>query len=158
MNLRSLPLSLFVFAAGCVVWIREPEAYRDEIVELVEVRDEAIAGCYDAVLAQAQHEAEKIERADQGPYADIGPAVKARTGDLHGTVGVRFVAARRTGAITASLVPEATTAPQGVADCVVEHVGGLQLEPADERDGRVTLLFRLESGSRQARAPAQPPS
>ena len=148
----SLPACAGMLALGCVVWIREPVAYREEIVELVEVRDEAIASCYQDVLERRQRAAEKFERAVQGPYADIGSAVAARVADLHGDVGVQFVAARRTGVITAALVPDATTAPPEVAACVVEQVQGLHLEPADERDGRVTLLFRLKSGKRRASA------
>ena len=133
-----------LFAVGCVVWIREPTAYREELVELVEPREDRIQTCYEDVLAREQARIETEERAAQGPYADIGPAVTEKMKRMAGDVIVDVVVAPKTGDIDVTLDEEATTAPSAVAGCVLGGLDGLTLAPADEREGRVALSFALK--------------
>jgi hypothetical protein len=109
--------------------------------------EEPATACYEALLEVAQQRIEREERAAQGPYADIGPAVTSRVGALAGAVVLDVTVAPRTGILAAGAVDaKRTTAPKEVADCVAGAVRGLRLEPADRREGRVRLRVDLRVG------------
>jgi hypothetical protein len=142
-----------LLALGCVVWIREPAAYREELIELVDTREKPVHACYESLLERRQAQIEAEEREAQGPYADIGPAVSSRLGALQGDVVVDFTVKPDSGAIVTALVPAKTTAPDDVVQCVLGSIQGMTLEPPDKREGRVALTFALQTGKH--RSPAQ---
>jgi len=147
----AVPLVLLL-TTGCVVWMREPDAYRAEIVERVETRDETVQACYDALLVRRQSEIEAEERASQGPYADIGPVVSARVNELQGNVVATVTVGADTGKMTMAVDAAGTSAPPEVAQCVLDSMDALSIAPPDKREGTVTLAFVLQVGQR----PAQP--
>ena len=149
-------LSTLLLGAGCVVWVRDPGAYREELIELVEVKDEPIKACYEAALQRHQLAFEAEEREAQGPYADIGPAVKTRTAELKGDVVVSFTVAAKTGKITAAVDEKATTAPADLARCVSDALQDLKLDPPDENKGTLVLTFSLKPGKHKKARPDAP--
>ena len=112
--------------AACSGSARSAEAYRDDTAALLETTNEAVRGCYDTVL-------------------------KTHAG-AQGTVAVRFVVGQKTGRIQNVRVdPSGTTAPKPVRDCVIAHIDGLELMPADANDGEASFTWVFKA------PPAPPP-
>lgn len=128
-SLTKLGLVAFTFGAvGCSFHARSPEQYREATRELIEGNRPAIETCYTEALKSKQ--------------------------DLSGRVAIKFSVQPETGTISNTQVdPAQTTAPEGLAQCVVQAVEGLQLTPADEREGQATFYFDFQS-QQPAAAPA----
>jgi hypothetical protein len=130
--------------------MREPEAFRDESIEMIQATEPALERCYGELLEREQAAAETAERAAQGPYADIGPAVTQRVAALQGEVVVAFRIEKKTGRILDPRpVFAATTAPEPVVACVLASLGDLRLEPPDEREAELELAWKLGIGKRR---------
>jgi hypothetical protein len=141
-------------ALGCVLLIREPEAYQEDVVELVSAGDDAIQACYDQVLQARQSTIEVTEREAQGPYADIGPAIESQLAAEQGLVVVRFEVEAKTGKLHDPRVDAAqTTASAPAVDCVLASLEGLVLEDPDHKAADVTLAWQLKVGKARKAAP-----
>ncbi len=109
-------VALVLGTVGCSYYARSPEKYREATRELIESNRPAIEACYTNALKNQQ--------------------------DLTGRVAIMFSVQPETGVITNTRVDEAqTTAPEPLAQCVVQAVEGLTLAPADEREGQATFYF-----------------
>ncbi len=114
-------LTLFAAAllAACAGTKRTPETYRADTQKVLETRNAQIKSCYDGLLAN-------------------DPAAA-------GTVTVKFVVEKKTGAFTkATLDPNATTAKEPLTLCVIEAMSGLKLEPPDANEGQATFSYELK--------------
>jgi hypothetical protein len=117
--------------SGCVLWMRDPEFYGQEVSELLESHGEPIAACYDRYLGE--HDA------------------KAR-----GTVVVSFQVEKGTGVLTNIAVDQTqSTAPEGLAACVTDELAQTRLEPVDARTANGTFTWEFVRGS-QKRPPVDP--
>ena len=102
--------------AGCSFMMRSPAQYRDDTRAVIDTNRPAIEACYTEALKNKQ--------------------------DLTGRVSVMFSVQPETGIITNTRVDEAqTTAPEQLAQCVVQAVEGLTLAPPDEKEGQATFYF-----------------
>jgi hypothetical protein len=108
-----------VVAAGCAGTQRSPQAYRADTQKALESRNSQIKSCYDKVLAR-----------------DAAAA---------GTITLRFVVEKDTGAFAKATVDPATTsAKEPLVVCVLEAVNGLKLQPPDDNEGRATFSYELQ--------------
>ncbi len=116
---------MLVGSLGCSFYARDPDAYRDVTRELVQTRDADIKECYDAELTTNE--------------------------TVSGTVVVNFTVEKKTGKIINPQVDAAkTTAPAELSQCIVNAIDGLQLDPADQRDGIATFSWEFKVGSPKA--------
>ncbi|HWO19801.1 MAG TPA: hypothetical protein VNO30_13540 [Kofleriaceae bacterium] len=107
-------------AAGCAGTQRSPQAYRADTERVLETRTAEIRRCYDRVLA-----------------SEAG-------GTAGGTVTVRFVVEKKTGAFMQPTVdPGASNASEPLVLCVLEALRGLKLEPPDRNEGQATFRYDL---------------
>ena len=123
-----LVIALPIVLAACTVWIRHPEYYASQVVELVDAQGEAITTCYDKVL-EAQPEAQ-------------------------GQVVVSFAVVKKTGKFERIEVEADTTAPPALTKCVLDSLGTMSLEPPDRADGLLTLVWRFKLGKPRAEVTA----
>jgi hypothetical protein len=127
-------LALAAGAVGCSFAMRDANTYRDDTHTLLQSKQGQITQCYDQVL-------------QTNPGAG-------------GTVTVRFVVQEDTGQIVEpAVVPEQSTAPPELGQCVVTAIDGLVLAPADENPGHAMFSYEFNPGAApSAPAPAaQPP-
>lgn len=105
--------------AACGGTSRGLEAYRADTQKLLETRNLALKSCYDDAL-----------RSDA---------------KLTGTVTIKFVVEKQTGAIRSASVDGAqTSAPSILGECVLQAVSGLKLEPADRNEGQATFVYEFK--------------
>jgi hypothetical protein len=123
---RTLQLSLLaaglaaLSACSMSYHARNAEDYRQATRALLESRQSDFKQCYEGVLAT--------------------------TPDASGSVAVQFVLEEKTGKIlTPSSLPE-STAPEPLRQCVVNALGGLALDPPDQRKGIATMTFDFGRG------------
>lgn len=117
--------------SGCVLWMRDPEFYEQQVAELLESHAERIEACYDRYLSE-------------------------RDAEARGTVVVAFEVEKGTGRLTNIEVDaEQSTAPEGLAACVTEQLADSKLEPVDAKTARATFAWEFVRGS-QKRPPADP--
>jgi hypothetical protein len=101
---------------GCSFAVRSPAKYREDTRAVIESNRPAIEACYTEALKDEQ--------------------------GLTGRVSIMFSVQPETGIITNTRVDEAqTTAPEQLAQCVVQAVDGLKLAPPDEKEGQATFFF-----------------
>ena len=106
--------------AGCTFMARGPEQYESDTRKVLEERNPQIKACYDALLDRE---------------AGIG-----------GNVVVRFTVEKKTGVFKEiRLDNEATTAPESIAQCVLQALQGLTLTPVDQRDGLATFTWTFQA-------------
>ncbi len=118
-------ISLITFAGGCTFIARGEDQYRSDTRAVLETKNSEIKSCYDAALAQ-------------------NPAQS-------GTVTVNFTVEKKTGKLTnITTVPEETTAPETLQNCVVNAIDGLVLTPEDRRDGIATFTWVFRGGEASA--------
>ena len=104
--------------AACAGTKRSPQAYRADTQQVLATRNDQIKRCYDKVLA-----------------ADAAAT---------GTVTVRFVVEKKTGAFTkATIDPSASSAKEPLVMCVLEAVNGLALRPPDANEGQASFTYEL---------------
>ena len=107
-------------ATACAATKRSPQAYRADTQQVLESRNAQIKACYDKQLA-----------------SEGGAAAG-------GTITVRFVVEKKTGAFTKATVdPSASSAPEPLVVCVLEALNGLKLEPPDASEGQATFRYEL---------------
>ena len=111
---------MLMLSAGCSFYARDADAYRQVTRELVDTRGGDVKECYDVALQTDK--------------------------TVSGTVILNFAVEKKTGKILNPVVDPATTAPPELAACVVSAVDGLQLDPADAREGQATFTWRFEVG------------
>jgi hypothetical protein len=115
--LAALSLPMLI---GCAGTKRSPQAYRAATQQVLETRNAQVKSCYDKLLARE---------------AGAGAS---------GTVTVRFVVEKKTGAFTKATVdPGATNAREPVVLCVLEALAGLRLDPPDANEGHATFRYEL---------------
>jgi hypothetical protein len=101
---------------GCQFNARSAEDYATETKALLKSKKGEIKSCYDEVLKSDKKAA--------------------------GVVAVNFTVQKKTGEITDVQVDnDATTAPAPLADCVVNAMAGLALDPPDARTGKASFTY-----------------
>lgn len=111
-------VALATGATACSFAVRDASTYAADTATVLAARDAPIKACYDEVL-----------RTD---------------GQAAGTVAVRFTVEKKTGTfLEAALVPERTTAPAPLAQCVLNQLGGLVLQPPDQNQGDATFVWEF---------------
>lgn len=108
----------FVLLAACGGKARSVDVYRADTRMLLDNRGSQIQGCYDQLLASDP--------------------------SLAGTVKVRFVVARKTGAVENATIDPASTAPAPLGNCVLQALAGLRLDPADRNEGRAAFEYSFQ--------------
>ncbi|HVH97675.1 MAG TPA: hypothetical protein VM869_03155 [Enhygromyxa sp.] len=117
--------------SGCVMWMREPEFYGEELTELLEAHAEPIEACYDRYLSEQDATAK-------------------------GTVAVNFQVEKRTGVITdVEVDAQHSTAPEALASCVTDELAQTKLEPVDAKTAQASFTWEFVRGS-QKRPPVDP--
>ena len=114
------PLTLLAVALGaaCAGTKRSPQAYRVDTQKALETRSGQIKSCYDELLRK-------------------DPAAA-------GTVTVRFVVEKQTGAFAKAAVdPSKSTAKEPLIACVLDAIHGLELDPPDANEGQATFSYEL---------------
>lgn len=105
-------------AACAAPMARGAEVYRNETQKVLETRSAQLKSCYDGAL-----------KAD---------------GAAAGTVTVRFVVEKRTGAFgQAAIVPAKSSAPEAVVRCLLGVIDGLKLAPPDANEGQATFIYEF---------------
>jgi len=107
--------------ASCTFYARNTETYLSDTRTMVETRNGAIKECYDGALESDE--------------------------EVSGKVVVNFTVAKKTGEITNAAVDPSSTAPASLSDCVVAGLGGLSLDPEDQRDGNAKMTWSFEVGA-----------
>ena len=125
-------LTLLTLAAAmvpaCAVTKRSSQTYRADTQKVLESRNAEIRRCYDEALK-------------------TDPAAG-------GTVTVRFVVEKKTGAFAkATIDPSRTTAKEPLTGCVLDAVSGLKLDPPDTNKGQATFSYELSPSAPPAPAP-----
>jgi hypothetical protein len=120
---RTIKLALvapLLMSVGCTFYARDSDAYRQVTRELVDTRGQAVKDCYDVAL-----------QTDEA---------------VGGVVVVNFVVEKKTGRIMNPMIDTGrTTAPEPLGRCVVDAIDGLQLDPADAREGQATFTWNFEA-------------
>ena len=155
-------LGLVLQGSACVLLIREPEFYQEDVVELVESNEQkdALTACYETYLDARSVAVQAEQREENGLYTDIAPAVgKTLEAEDAGLVVLSFKVAAKTGKLEKPEVDTTrTTAPTEVADCVVSAIEGLELEEPDQYDGEITLAWKFSVGKPRKASPPAPAS
>lgn len=107
-------------ASGCQFHARDADGYRQATREMLETRNPNIKSCYDAALEGDS----KV-----GGLVVVKFKVEAETGKL----------------VDAKVVPEQTTAPAALGECVVKAIADLVLDPPDAREGDATFQWSFEA-------------
>jgi hypothetical protein len=124
-------LSLFAAASvlGCSYNARAPEQYRADTAALLETQNAAVKQCYDNIL-----------RVDPG---------------VSGRVAIKFTVKEETGEITSPAIDSsATTAPEPLAQCVLQAVSNLKLVPPDENEGHARFIYEFRVNQATTVTPA----
>ena len=127
---KSTMLSLLFVAVsavvpGCTCVARDAETYKNDTRSLLETRNKAIKDCYDVALTTDPK--------------------------LSGEVVVNFTVEKKTGKIMNPAIDTAkTTAPPEIGKCIVDAIDGLQLDPADQREGQASFSWKFEVGKPKA--------
>jgi hypothetical protein len=108
-----------IFAAACGGTSRRLEAYRTDTQRLLETRNVALKSCYDNALRS--------------------------NAKLTGTVTIRFLVEKGTGAVKGASVDGAGSPPPNLlGDCVLQAIDGLKLEPPDRNEGQATFIYEFK--------------
>jgi hypothetical protein len=106
--------------SGCSFFARDSDAYRTAVRSMLDTKSPDIEGCY-----KRAHEA---------------------NAEVKGTVVVHFFVEPKTGDITSpEVVKEQTTADEALQRCVLDSLGGLKLDPADQRKGDATFIWNFNA-------------
>jgi hypothetical protein len=117
--------------SGCVLWMRDPEFYAEELTELLEANTEPIEACYDGYLS-------------------------AQDAEAKGALVVEFEIEKGTGALQhIEVVAKRSTVPESLAACVTDELAKLRLEPVDAKTAHATFTWEFVRGS-QKRPPVDP--
>jgi hypothetical protein len=120
--------ALAMGVSACSFVVRDAATYATDTQALLATRGGPIKACYDEAL-----------KTD----SQVG-----------GNVAVRFTVEKKTGnVLEPTLVPERTTAPPALSDCVLNQLSGLVLDPPDRRMGDATFVWEFK-----ANAPMQAPA
>jgi len=126
-------VALVMGVSACTYVVRDPATYASDTQAVLDTRSGPIKACYDEALK-------------------VDPKVG-------GTVAVRFTVEKKTGNIlTPALVPERTTAPQPLADCVLGQLSGLVLDPPDQKPGDGTFVWEFVANEPVQAPAAEPPA
>lgn len=116
-SLSSLVL-VSALSLGCSFAARNPKSYSEDVESVISARKKEIKKCYDALL-------DKDEKAG-------------------GIVAVKFKVEAKSGEIKDVKVDEKkTTASKEVAACLVDNMGGLKIDPPDQREGHASFQFEF---------------
>ncbi len=124
-------LSLFAAASvlGCSYNARAPEQYRADTAALLETQNAAVKQCYDNILR-------------------VDPAVSGR-------VAIKFTVKEETGEISSPAIDSsATTAPEPLAQCVLQALSNLKLVPPDENEGHARFIYEFRVNQATTVTPA----
>lgn len=116
-SLMSLAL-IGALSSGCAFAARSPKTYSSDVEKLLNTRKSEIKSCYDAIL-------KKDKKAG-------------------GIVAVTFTVEPKTGELKDPALDKAkTTASEEVAACLLNNLGGLKLDPPDQRQGKGSFEYEF---------------
>jgi hypothetical protein len=114
-------ISIASLASACSFIARGPDQYKTDTRGEIEKTNTAVKSCYDQALASD---------------ANAG-----------GKVTVNFTVEAQTGTFKSVEVDKGrTTAPDSLAQCVVDSINDLKLLPEDRRDGQATFTWVFQAG------------
>ena len=117
LGLTALALSI---TAACAV--RDAQMFADDTTAVLQTRTPQIKVCYDEALKTDQAAA--------------------------GTVVVAFTVEKKTGAIIdPQIVPERTTAPESLGQCVLGSISGLALDPPDQNEALGVFTWSFQANA-----------
>jgi hypothetical protein len=100
------------------------------------------AGCAarsDNIYAQ---DVTKVFNAQGSALTDCQAQAVKQDASAAGTVAVKFKVKEKTGAfVDPAIIPEKTTAPESLQQCVLTYIPGLKLMPGDNRPAAATYEF-----------------
>ncbi len=112
-------------SSACSFVARDAEGYRNDTRALLETRSAEIKECYDVILQTNE--------------------------SVAGDVVVNFTVEKKTGKVMNPAIDTAkTTAPAEIGKCIVDAIDGLQLDPADQREGQASFSWTFKVGSPKA--------
>ncbi len=115
-SLPAITIAIAGVLSGCAV--RDATMYRDDTRKLLERRSSQLRDCYDAELQKDR--------------------------EAGGKVVVSFTVQKDTGVLVDPKVDDLQSTPnRTLRKCVVEALGGLTLDPPDERDGAATFTWEF---------------
>jgi hypothetical protein len=118
--LSTFAIAAFAFSAGCSFYARSTDDYKIDTRSVVETQNKSIKDCYDVELATDANSS--------------------------GTVVVNFIVEKKTGKIMNVSADEAQSkASPALTQCVVNAIDGLQLDPADQREGQATFSWKFKA-------------
>jgi hypothetical protein len=116
---------LLLGSSACTFVARDAEGYRNDTRALLETRSAEIKECYDVILQTSE--------------------------SVAGDVVVNFTVEKKTGKVMNPAIDTAkTTAPAEIGKCIVDAIDGLQLDPADQREGQASFSWTFKVGSPKA--------
>lgn len=112
-------------SSACSFVARDAEGYRNDTRALLETRSAEIKECYDVILQTNE--------------------------SVAGDVVVNFTVEKKTGKVMNPAIDTAkTTAPAEIGKCIVDAIDGLQLDPADQREGQASFSWTFKVGAPKA--------
>lgn len=109
-------LLLALGLTGCSFFARGPDQYKSAVRSVLDTKSPDVEACY-----RRAHDA---------------------NAEVKGTVTVHFFVEPQTGALTQpTVVKEQSTADETLQRCVLDSLGGLKLDPADQRKGDATFVW-----------------
>jgi hypothetical protein len=112
-------------SSACSFVARDAEGYRNDTRALLETRSAEIKECYDVILQTNE--------------------------TVSGDVVVSFTVEKKTGKVMNPAIDTAkTTAPAEIGKCIVDAIDGLQLDPADQREGQASFSWTFKVGAPKA--------
>jgi len=118
--------------AACSFAVRDANMYAADTGAVLVTRSPQIKACYDAALKEDS----------------------TMTGD----VVVAFGVEKKTGAfLNPQIVPERTTAPDALGQCVLNALSGLALDPPDQNEGSAVYTWKFMADGAVEAVPAEAP-
>jgi len=115
---------------GCSGAIRTADYYAQDTGAVLVTRSPQVKACYDAAL-------------------------KGDT-SMAGDVVVAFTVEKKTGAfLNPQIVPERTTAPEALGQCVLSALNDLALDPPDANEGAAVFTWRFSADGAVEAVPAE---
>jgi len=124
-------MAVAVGSNGCAV--RSDNIYAQDVETVLESRGDQVSQCWGGVMKT-------------NPEASGQVAIRLRVEEDSGQI------------VNPEIVADQTTAPPELQQCVLQSLGGLALQPGDNRPGVGVYVWNFTPGVAPAAAPAAPAS
>ncbi|NVB39705.1 AgmX/PglI C-terminal domain-containing protein [Pseudenhygromyxa sp. WMMC2535] len=118
----ALTLGLALLTSACSFAARDTDSYREDTSQLLDTREGQLQACYDQELT--------------------------RSPDMAGKLTVTFTVQEKSGELTSvTWDRDRSTVSESLATCVVTALGGLALDPPDQRAGEATFSYTFANSA-----------